>query len=49
MDGYTQTFTSRARIVRRVTGRTARAHGGTVRSTIGPGLGNAVGTRARVW
>ena len=43
-----QTFTSRARIVRRVTGRTARAHGGTVRRAISAGLGNAVGTRARV-
>ena len=43
-----QTFTSRGRRVNRVTGRTARAHGGTVRSAIGTGLGNAVGTRARV-
>ena len=45
---YDQTFTSRARIVHRVTGRAARAHGGTVRSAIGTGLGNPVGTRARV-
>ena len=43
-----QTFTSRARIVFRVTRRTAGAHGGSVRSAIGTGLGNAVGTRARV-
>ena len=48
MEGYIQTFTSRGRCVDRVTGRTASAHGGTVRSAIGAGLGNAVGTCARV-
>ena len=45
-DGYVQTCTRRR--VFRVTGRTAGAHGGTVRSAIGADLGNTVGTRARI-
>ena len=48
MAAYIQTFTSRARRVVRVTRRTAGAHGGTVGSAIGTGLGNTVGARARV-
>ena len=43
-----QTFTSRALRGFRVTRRTARTHGGVGSSAIGTGLGNAVGTRARV-
>ena len=48
MDGYIQTCTSRGPPVDRETGRTARAHRSIVGSASGTGLGNAVGTLARV-